>query len=534
MNNTKLIRFEPSTVLDGDTVADVMIRAGITHDYSCGRHGRCGKCMVCVVPASKPLLEECAVIHEALLADGWRLACLSPAFPGMVIYYPEKLNKQRILVEGTLKNHGSFKPSDDRKYQLACDIGTTTVALYLLNPDDGSIIATASAANGQINFGSDVISRIYAVEENPVNLQRMQKAIVNTLNQLINEIIVRSGVNLSSIGGLHVAGNTTMEHLLLGVDPRSMGRSPFTPSFLRAEQKTASDLDLALSTDAKVSLVPNLSSFVGGDIVAGLYYVDICEKEGIYLFMDIGTNNEMVISKNKLLFACSAAAGPALEGTQISTGVRAVEGAVEKVWFYNKLFLSTIENVSPVGICGSGLIDLVAVLLDFGVVLPNGKFQQPDRIEQEDLRRRLRKGDKRFNEFVYCFAGEYGADRDLVLTQKDVRETQLAKSAIAVGIHKLLEVTDVRIQDIDRVYLAGAFGNYINRDNAMRLGILPKVMPETVLPVGNSAGLGVCRSVFDLDAKKKFACIEQSCQSLNLALSDDFQKMFVHYLNFDV
>ncbi|MDO5115197.1 MAG: ASKHA domain-containing protein [Synergistaceae bacterium] len=538
-DDSRAIRFDFSanslTPRPGETISDVLARGGVPMDHPCGGRGKCGKCLVLVSPAAEPTEAERAAIGTEELAAGWRLSCAAPALPGMIVSFRDNRQKDgHILAAGEARNGGGLRPAADGKYRLAADIGTTTVVVYLLHPKDGHIVATASAGNSQVKFGADVISRIFSADTDRRNRELLQDEIIGTLNGLIRGITEKSGVNTADIGAMYAAGNTTMEHLLLGEDPGPIGRSPFKPTFLRAADRTAASLKLDLPAEATVSLTPNISAFVGGDITAGLYHTDIVNNDGASLFIDIGTNSEMVVCRGGSLYACSAAAGPALEGAQVSTGVRAMEGAVEKVWAdSNGLHLAAIEDSPPIGLCGSGIIDMIAVLLNNGVILPAGRFAASENVENADLARRLRKGKRNFSEFVYCFAGEYGAASDLVLTQKDVREVQLAKSAIAVGIKKLTEQAGITTAELDRIYLGGAFGNYIDRSNAMRMGILPRVPLERVLPVGNCAGLGVCRSAFDPEADRAFSYIEANCQSINLAAADDFQQKFVHYLNFD-
>ena len=517
----------------GDTIGTALARAGVPIDHPCGGRGRCGKCLVLAAPAAEATEAEKKLLSPERLAEGWRLSCQSPAVEGMRVSYTDGRHGDRILVGGASKGSHGFAPAEDGKYRLGVDIGTTTVVVYLLDPSSGKITATASAGNSQAKYGADVISRIFAVDSDFANLKLLKDEIVGTVNGLIGEVVKKAGISTSQIGIVHAAGNTTMEHLFLGEDPRPIGRSPFIPPFLRADDRNAAKLGLALDGAVSVRLVPNISAFIGGDITAGLYHVGASRQKGVSLFIDIGTNSEMAICRDGEFYSCSAAAGPALEGAQISTGMRATEGAVEKAVFDGeKLVVSTINDTPPAGLCGSGIIDLIAVLLDCGAILPNGKFAAAEHVRYEDMARRLRRGAKNFREFVYCFKGERGAERELVLTQKDVREVQLAKSAIAVGEETLLEIIGADVSALDRVYLAGAFGNYIDCGNAIRMGILPKI-PEKIITLGNSAGLGVCESAFDPKADGEFRYIENHCKSLNLAALDDFQQKFLKHLNFD-
>ncbi len=518
----------------GMTVSQALSEAGYPQNNPCGGRGKCGKCRVQIRFAAAPTTAEREVLSEEELAAGWRLACVSTAVPGMTVLLPEFDERDMRILTAEGADDAAGWNKDSTGFRLGCDIGTTTVVIYLLHPESGAIAHTVSALNGQIGFGGDVISRIFAVCDDYAKLLELQDAIKDTIDQLLRRLYQETGLEPRQIVELRVAGNTTMEHLLLGEDPRGLGKSPFTPAFLAHGPVRAGELGLKeLAESTPVSLVPNLSAFVGGDITAGIYYTRMAESDRLNLLLDIGTNNEMVLGNRGAMYACSAAAGPALEGAQISTGMRAAAGAVEKVWLdEGRLELSTIGNAPPCGLCGSGLIDLLAVLVRSGVVLPNGRFANAEDLPEGDLRERLRKGGKRHSEFVYCRAGERGADADLALTQKDVREAQLAKSAIAVGIDKLLERMDATMDQLDSVYLAGAFGNYIDQHNACCLGILPRVAEEKIKPVHNSAGLGVCRSLFDPEAEKEIAKIAALCQPLNLAAEEDFQQRFLERLKF--
>ena len=517
----------------GATISQALTEAGISQNNPCGGQGKCGKCRVLTENAAPPTASERDVLRGEELAAGWRLACVSPARPGMTVRLPDRDEQGlRILAAEGAEQAGRWD-AQASGFKLGCDIGTTTVVIYLLHPESGAILHTVSALNGQIGFGGDVISRIFAVCDDFAKLKELQAAVVETLNRLIRRLSAETGVGIDRISELRAAGNTTMEHLLLASDPRGMGKSPFTPAFLEHEPVTAAALGLELPPQTPVSLAPNLSAFVGGDITAGIYYTGMAGDDKLNLLLDIGTNNEMVLGSRDGLYACSAAAGPALEGAQISTGMRAAPGAVEKVWLDGgKLALAVIGNAPPCGLCGSGLIDLLAVLVRAGVVLPNGRFAAAEDLPEGDLRDRLRKGGKRHSEFVYCRAGDKGAAADLVLTQKDIREAQLAKSAIAVGIDKLLERQNVTLEQVEHVYLAGAFGNYIDQHNACYLGILPQVAEEKIRAVHNSAGLGVCRSLYDPLAAAEMRRIGELCRPLNLAAEDDFQQRFLARLEF--
>ncbi|MBO7667311.1 MAG: 2Fe-2S iron-sulfur cluster binding domain-containing protein, partial [Firmicutes bacterium] len=276
----------------GATVSQALSEAGYPQNNPCGGRGKCGKCRVRTAGGSAPTAAERDVLSEEELAAGWRLACVSPACPGMTVRLPEFGEQDlRIL---TAEDTGGAAEWDGQTagFKLGCDIGTTTVVIYLLHPENGRILHTVSSLNGQIGFGGDVISRIFAVCDDFGRLEELQAAIAETLNRLLRQLFQETGIAPAQICELRVAGNTTMEHLLLAEDPRGMGKSPFTPSFLDHETVTAEALGLELPAGTPVSLMPNLSAFVGGDITAGIYYTQMADSAGLNLLLDIGTNNE--------------------------------------------------------------------------------------------------------------------------------------------------------------------------------------------------------------------------------------------------
>lgn len=522
-------------LVSAETVLSGVLTELGQQNYPCGGMGKCGKCRVLTQGGAPPTEVERAVLTQGELAQGWRLSCVSPVRPGMRVWLPGHDEQTlRILgAEGAAVFPEEELTAEAEGYRLGCDLGTTTVVLYLLHPKNGAVLHTVSALNDQVAFGGDVISRIFAVCEAYDRLEALQTAVAGTINRLIGQIAGETGVTKDRICELRVAGNTTMEHLLIRADPRGLGKSPFVPAFLSAAPQRADVLGLDLLPFTPVTLVPNLSAFVGGDITAGIYYTGMSRGAELSLLLDIGTNNEMVVGNSEQLYACSAAAGPALEGAQISTGMRAAAGAVESVWLEDgRLCLRTIQSAPPRGLCGSGLIDLLALLVREGILLPNGCFAEAGELPDGDLSGRLQKAGRRHSEFVYCRRGEYGADQELALTQKDVREAQLAKSAISVGIDKLLERVHATARDLKRVYLAGAFGNYIDQNHARELGILPPVGDEVIQAVHNSAGLGVCGSLYDPTFQTQLEHITDIYHSINLAAEDDFQKRFLARLQF--
>ena len=354
-------------------------------------------------------------------------------------------------------------------YGLAVDIGTTTVVASLLNLETGAEVDHAAALNPQSAHGQDVLTRISFAQKADQGLEILQRAIADGLNAIIRTLCVRNGVDAEHIYELTIAANATMLHLLLGVDPSSMGRAPYLPVFTRALHPKAADLGLRVSPFARVYCLPGVSAYVGADIVAGAALCRLQSTEENILFIDIGTNGEIVLSRKGTLYACSCAAGPALEGMNISCGMLAGTGAIENVRFAAQgdspdvaldVTLDVIGGGSPLGLCGSGIIDAVSELVRTGLVGKTGRLKKQEDAQATDglemLARRIEETDRK-RRFVLD-----GANR-IAISQTDIRQVQLAKGAILSGIRALLNALEMRVEDLDRIIVSGQFGSYLRR-----------------------------------------------------------------------
>ena len=520
--------------LPGETVGELLLRQGIYIDQPCGGTGLCGKCRVILsgtIP--EPTSKEKKIFSEEELSSGFRLACQAKASGGMEVTIPAQ-DSQSIKVLDTFENSNNTYTASrgDDGSGIAVDIGTTTIVVYLVNLGTGMTLAATSAINPQTSFGADVISRISYIGDDPDKLSQLQRAVTKRINSLIKEVFSKTGRKPSAKDSMAVAGNTTMEHIFAGVSPESIGRSPFKPQFYDSLELEASELGINAEKGVKVKLLPNIYGFVGGDIVSGIIYTGMHKSKELSLLVDIGTNNEMVLGNNDFMLCCSAAAGPALEGAKIKMGMRAAPGAIDSVKKNGRgISITTIGDMPPVGICGSGLVDAISELLKVGVITESGRFADEEELEEHLSSRFKGKKGKDFS-FILAAEGEYGSNPEVGITQKDIREIQLAKGAIAAGAQILLDVAGKKLDDIKSVYLAGAFGNYIDIENAVRISILPDVPRERIHPVGNSAGAGACLMLKDPSLWDTAADIIKRAEHIELASHKDFQEIFIGNMSF--
>jgi uncharacterized 2Fe-2S/4Fe-4S cluster protein (DUF4445 family) len=370
-------------------------------------------------------------------------------------------------------------------FAVAMDIGTTTVYGQMVDLISGAVLAEWGQFNGQISYGEDVITRIMYAEK-PEGLETLQRVVVDTINQVLAKIIQRSGVARESISALTLAGNTTMTQLLLKIEPRYMRRAPYVPTSRIYPAIRAHDLGIELAPHVTVLVYPQVSSYVGGDIVSGIMGAGVYRTGQTTLFLDIGTNAEVVIG-NKDWMACAAcSAGPAFEGGGITFGMRAAKGAIEDFSIDPETLepmIMTIGNVRAKGICGSGLITIVATLFEMGVINQQGKF------DRELNTPRVRQTDGIW-EYVLAYQPETQIDRDIVINEIDIDNLIRAKGAIYSGCMTLLQEVGMSFEDVERIILAGGFGSYVDLEMAMTIGLLPEIAPEKVIYVGNASLLG--------------------------------------------
>ena len=414
-------------------------------------------------------------------------------------------------------------------YGAAVDIGTTTVVVSLVNLVTGEELAACTMINPQKNHGLDVLSRIQHVREHPGGLDELSRMIRECIDSLIGEACRDAELERRNIYEISVAANSTMMHFFLGVDPSGIGKSPYVPSFTRGVNVTARELGLSISPFGTVYCLPSVSAYIGADIVAGILCAELADKDERALFIDIGTNGEIAFSSKEKICSCSCAAGPALEGMNISCGMRAANGAIEKVFIDGDVEVHTIGGKAAVGLCGSGIIDAVGELIKAGVVEPSGRFVKLQPGDAPPWAHRLQHGDGPTSFILSAGKNGHGP---IAITQKDIRQVQLAKGAILSGILVLLSKLGIGLQDIDRVYIAGAFGFHVRMESFARMGVIPTELLDRVSLIGNSSKSGAILCLLSKEKREEAARLARKIDYTELSCFPDYDKLFTKCLSF--
>lgn len=464
---------------DGGDLLTLLRQAGLAPDAPCGGNGTCGKCKV--------------------LVDGKeQLACKTQVDRDMEVLLPEE-RKTEILEEGLAV---AITPDGTDRYALAFDVGTTTLVGYLLDGITGKTLARVSCVNPQTRFGADVISRIQYAFDDP---KALSEAVLEALGELTLQAAAKANIQSEEISVVSLVGNTAMHHLLLGINPKPLTTPPYMPSVSHAQELTAKDY-LPVADGAVLRVLPNIAGFVGADTVGCMTALRFDKLEELTLMIDIGTNGEMVLGDKNGFLACSTAAGPAFEGAKIQCGMRGAAGAVDHVRLEGeKLAWSVIGGGAATGICGSGLLDLVACLL------ARGDMDETGRLEE-----------------TFTFPGT-----EVFLSQKDVREMQLAKGAIRAGVQLMCKKRGVSPEDIQHVYLAGAFGNYLDPQSACTIGMIPPVLADRIQGIGNAAGQGAKLCALRKDEFDYSKALAEKTEFLELASMPEFNDCYVDCLLFE-
>jgi uncharacterized 2Fe-2S/4Fe-4S cluster protein (DUF4445 family) len=550
----------------------------------CGGVGSCGHCKVQIISGevSKLTLDEEAVLSRRELKHGYRLACqVWPLSDVKVNVPPESLTApQRTQVEGlevdatpepavrgleihlTVPTLNAPIPDDanlldalgiptgsldfhlqqsfSRQLRhldwnvsavvrgkevvaigapgtqwvgLAADIGTTKIAAYLVDMVTGKTLASKGVMNPQISYGEDVIARIVAASKSPTDSAKLQALLVEALNQLAAELCTETGLKIENIVEVVVVGNTAIHHLFLRLPVKQLGLAPYIPATCAAVEFKAREIGLKLAPGAYLHMLPNVAGYVGADHVAMLLATRIADSEKITLAIDIGTNTEICLNYKGKLISVSCASGPAFEGAHVKFGMRAASGAIEHVRLENdRLEIQTIGAEAPVGICGSGLLDVVAQLRLNGILDRSGRMGEHSRVRRENLA-----------EFILA---ERPGQEPITISQKDVRELQLAKAAIRAGIQTLVTAAGLTESDIEQVIVAGAFGTFIDIGNAITIGMLPPLPLDRYSQVGNAAGTGARLALISISQRLKAAEIARSVGYIELASVPNFQRKF--------
>ena len=491
----------------GQTLLDILRAAHAAPDAPCGGNGTCGRCRVRVSGAvSAPEDAE-----QAAVRDGERLACRCRAV-GECTVTLGRAGADVICTDGAGR---AFPVTKRPGLGAAADIGTTTVVVYLYDLETGARLAHASAPSAQKMYGADVISRVSFCDSRPDGLELLAAAVREQLCALLDETLKKAGRGAGELASTCIAGNTVMLHILCGLDPHSIAVAPFTPKSLFGRTVPGGTIGLP---DVPVLLCPCVAGYVGGDITAGLLASGAAADAGPCLFLDVGTNGEMALCRGGRIVTCATAAGPAFEGAEISCGIPARAGAIDRVWLADgRVQLSVLGGGAAAGVCGSGLLDALAVMLELGAVDETGRLLPPDETTAA----------ARAHVSVSDGGVEFSLAPGVSVSAADVRALQLAKAAVAAGIETLLGQMGVAAEELTALYLAGGFGNYLRPESAARIGLFPACLVPRVVPCGNSAGAGAAAALCSDDARRALSAIAQRAEYLELSGRADFSEAYI-------
>lgn len=505
----------------GATVLEAAGQAGFALTTPCGGKGTCGKCLVRLLPSG----QEVRACQYAVQSD------LVVTIPDVSRFYEHKILDHGIdrtgHIEPTIVHRYRSTADAGTVFGLAVDIGTTTVVAKLIDLADGRCLATEAMLNPQTRFGDDVISRIHYAQSE-ANLAELHGVIIDCVNDLVGRLCEATGTAADSVYEACIVGNTTMNHVLLELPVEQLGQAPYRAYSVEAWDVPPARLGLRMNPGGNVHTPENIAGFVGSDTTAVALAVDMDAVTETTLVVDIGTNGELVLGTGGQLYAASCAAGPALEGARIRHGSRAAEGAIEAVVIDDgDIGLDVIGRAAPRSLCGSGLIDAVAVLLELGVIDATGRFVSPqeasDRWSEATVARLLEID----GQGAFCLASDPQTGQPaVVLTQKDIREFQLAKGAIGAGIQLLLQKSGIEACDLDSVLLAGAFGNYIRPRSAVAVGLLPNVPLDRIHFVGNAAASGAEMMLLSTECRRRSAALAGRIEYVEIAHEPQFGEVF--------
>jgi uncharacterized 2Fe-2S/4Fe-4S cluster protein (DUF4445 family) len=575
----------------GETILEALLRNGIPIESVCGGKGICGKCAIRVLDGllSEPTLQERK--WQKAIGSNIRLACqtkllsdatielseisatknvkiltlgkriqtnLSPSTVRKAIFLTKpSLEDQKADLERVLSelNTTKFDPlvlekisktvwssnfnvdailfedelldvvshsNDSHLYGVSFDIGTTTVVGYLYDLSNGELLSVKSSFNEQIKFGEDVISRVEYASRSYENLKNVREAIISTMNKIIKELLEEAKIDASQVYDVVCSGNTIMTAFLLGNDSFYSSRAPYIPPFTSQVKIKARDLKIEISPSGYVRTLPCVSAYIGGDVVADILVSELFKYEDPVALIDLGTNGEVVIKNQNGIFAASCAAGPSLEGYSIRHGMRAMDGAIESITISedgNEVFFKTVGNKKPIGICGSGIVEALAWLRIRGIVSKTGKLLENfARVKKED------------NELQFILVDEKrsGTGKNIVITQNDIRKIQLAKAAVLSTFLILSRISKTKVEDIKKLFVAGAFGNYIDPFYAMVIGLLPEVQKEKIVQIGNGSGMGASSLLLSKELWKESIEVARKIKVVELNLIPSFRQEFIN------
>jgi uncharacterized 2Fe-2S/4Fe-4S cluster protein (DUF4445 family) len=578
----------------GENLLKILVENEVFVDNPCNGKGLCGKCKIRLIEGDLPPISdaEAKLLKVEEINSGVRLSCLVMPEEDIEVELMQKERKHEVLTTGyvpdfdfnpsihkevfyiekpTLNNQISFEQSicntfgveeidlwllqqqmiKDEKvtgvfscnkligiesgdttgtiYGVAIDIGTTTLVTSLVDMKTGTEVAIASMINPQKKFGLDVLTRItYEIENPQDSKEKLQGIIVKAINKMIADMCDESGIDKKNIYEISIAANCTMMHFLLGVDATSIGNSPYAPAFVKSKNILAKEIGIKAAEGARLYCLPSVSAYIGADIVAGAYVCDLHTAKENILFIDIGTNGEIVLSSRGKLLSCSCAAGPALEGMNISSGMRAAQGAIEEVKITEKgIELSVIGNEEAIGICGSGILSALKELIRMAFVKKNGTFIKKESLELSDYRYAMIQLDGKKRQFILKSGQE-----QILITQADVRQVQLAKGAILSGFYALLKEANIDMNNLHKVMIAGQFGAHLPADSLVGTGILPEEVRNKLVYVGNSSKTGAYMALMSSVVKKEIEVLAHKMDYMELGASDGYERLFAKCLIF--
>jgi uncharacterized 2Fe-2S/4Fe-4S cluster protein (DUF4445 family) len=528
----------------GQTVLEALIGAGIFLRTDCGGKGGCGKCRVKMAAGATegvgpPDESEIKILGQSDLSAGLRLACRLTISGDITLDIPETSRLSAEVAQKGLPmlfdKLADLKPPHTGlpdSYGLAVDLGTTTVAVYLCNLSTGTVTASTSARNPQTLFGDDVMSRISAIRLDPALLARQQKMAVKAIEWGITSLCRTTRIDPAKIDTMVVVGNSTMIHIFAGQDPSSIGVFPYTPQFVDEKTLRAGTIGFRFNPDSQIRTLPLITGFIGADIVSAALASELAHTEPGTMLVDVGTNGEIMYMGNDGLSATSCATGPAFEGAAISHGMHAVSGAIDAVKIATNsdpAVCSIIQQnpakpKKPAGLCGTGVISTVAELYQVGLILKDGAF---DRGTDSPY---LRMDEDQIWEYLVVPPENTQDGRPVTFTQNDVRAIQLAKGALRTGIDLLCQEAGKEFPA--KLLVAGAFGSFINKKDALKIGMFPQIPEEDIVVVGNAAGAGAILALFDENIMARANELTQATRVLDLSTHPDFQETFINSLAF--
>ncbi|HDR67617.1 MAG TPA: DUF4445 domain-containing protein [Bacteroidaceae bacterium] len=487
-------RKEIVTVEKGSNLLSVIRDLDFDIYAPCGGKGTCGKCRV---------------IIDGI---GTVISCRYSVEKDITVHLPDRRMSEVMTAQYRFTRSVPFMPGKtaglcSSPLGLAVDIGTTTMVYYLINLGNGSQIGVHSELNSQVRFGADVISRISYCISKKNGLYELQEITKQSINRQVELYSGQLGVAPECFTKIVITGNTTMLHILAGADPGPMAFAPFTPVFTSHRVFNSREIGIGIHSGGEVHLLPSVSAYVGADIVTGIASIDDKDFD-TFLYVDIGTNGEMALVTKEKIWCCAAAAGPAFEGANISCGSGAFDGAISR---YDRTGFSTIADARPVSICGSGLIDIIAFMVEEGIVDENGVLEQV---------------------FLVSPGKDNGIDEDIVITPQDVREVQLAKGAIAAGVSVLLKRSGIAFDQVDKFIIAGGFGNYLSIDSALRIGLFPYELKDKIIQVGNAAGNGAVLALQSESFMETIEDVIRRSEYIELSNDEDFPEEFALNMGF--